>query len=134
MHLNFAWKNFIYSFNSSHFAENSTKLLAIAWHRSTSSGPSCQSLVTSSSKSSSALTETKNDLLDSYEGMDSGSHSLTLERLYAWEKKLYDEVKVHCQIIIYQCLKNNLFVHFCVFFIFKFLAYFAGWRQYAENI
>lgn len=26
--------------------------------------------------------------------MDSGSHSLTLGRLYAWEKKLYEEVKV----------------------------------------
>lgn len=26
--------------------------------------------------------------------MVSGSHSLTLERLYAWEKKLYEEVKV----------------------------------------
>ena len=26
--------------------------------------------------------------------MAAGSHSLTLERLYAWEKKLYDEVKV----------------------------------------
>lgn len=26
--------------------------------------------------------------------MISGSHSCTLERLYAWEKKLFDEVKV----------------------------------------
>lgn len=26
--------------------------------------------------------------------MISGSHQSTLERLYAWEKKLYDEVKV----------------------------------------
>jgi len=26
--------------------------------------------------------------------MISGSHSSTLERLYAWERKLYDEVKV----------------------------------------
>lgn len=34
------------------------------------------------------------DLFDDYGGMESGSHSLTLERLYAWEKKLYEEVKV----------------------------------------
>lgn len=26
--------------------------------------------------------------------MISGSHSSTLDRLYAWERKLYDEVKV----------------------------------------
>ncbi|MBA0734494.1 hypothetical protein Gogos_018398 [Gossypium gossypioides] len=75
--------------------ENSTKLIqAITWHRSTLSKPqSCKSLVASSSKSSSAWTEYKNDLFDQYGGMDSGSHSLTLERLYAWEKKLYEEVK-----------------------------------------
>ncbi|XVF00849.1 hypothetical protein REPUB_Repub04eG0037400 [Reevesia pubescens] len=75
--------------------ENSTKLIqAITWHRSTlSKPPSCKSLVASSSKSSSACTEFKNDLFDEYGGMDSGSHLLTLGRLYAWEKKLYEEVK-----------------------------------------
>jgi hypothetical protein len=45
-------------------------------------------------KGSSTWTEYKNDLFDDYGGMDSGSHSLTLGRLYAWEKKLYEEVKV----------------------------------------
>ncbi|CAM8904433.1 unnamed protein product [Rhodiola kirilowii] len=80
--------------NLEEIKENSTKLLSIAWHRSTSSRPSsCQSLVASSFKSSSAWTEINNDVSDTYEGMDSGSHSLTLERLYAWEKKLYEEVK-----------------------------------------
>ncbi|KAK8625208.1 hypothetical protein V6N13_090083 [Hibiscus sabdariffa] len=75
--------------------ENSTKIIqAITWHRSTLSKPqSCKSLVASSSKSSSAWTEYKTDLFDQYGGMDSGSHSLTLGRLYAWEKKLYEEVK-----------------------------------------
>ncbi|XVE93899.1 hypothetical protein REPUB_Repub01dG0234100 [Reevesia pubescens] len=75
--------------------ENSTKLIqAITWHRATlSKPPSCKSLVASSSKSSSSWTEYKNDLFDEYGGMDSGSHSLTLGRLYAWEKKLYEEVK-----------------------------------------
>ncbi|XWS62619.1 hypothetical protein CRYUN_Cryun06bG0026700 [Craigia yunnanensis] len=75
--------------------ENSTNLIqAITWHRSTlSKPPSCKSLVASSSKSSPAWTEYKNDLFDEYGGMESGSHSLTLGRLYAWEKKLYEEVK-----------------------------------------
>ncbi|XP_010526882.1 PREDICTED: uncharacterized protein LOC104804321 [Tarenaya hassleriana] len=75
--------------------ENSTKLIqAIAWHRSTSLKPSsCKSLAASSSKSSSMWTEYSNDLFDDYGGMDSGSHSLTLGRIYAWEKKLFEEVK-----------------------------------------
>ncbi|CAK9153955.1 unnamed protein product [Ilex paraguariensis] len=75
-------------------AENSTKLIqAITWRSTSSRSSSCKSLVASSSKSSSTWTEFKNDLFDDYGGMDSGSHSLTLGRLYAWEKKLYEEVK-----------------------------------------
>ncbi|KAK9944197.1 hypothetical protein M0R45_009775 [Rubus argutus] len=75
--------------------ENSTKLIqAIPWHSTSSSkASSCKSLVVSSSKSSTTWTEFRNDLFDDYGGMDSGSHSLTLGRLYAWEKKLYEEVK-----------------------------------------
>jgi hypothetical protein len=38
--------------------------------------------------------ETKSDIFEDYGGMKSGSHSQTLGRLYAWEKKLYEEVKV----------------------------------------
>ncbi|CAO2813720.1 unnamed protein product [Amaranthus hypochondriacus] len=75
--------------------ENSTKLIqAITWHRSnTLRSSSCKSLVASSSKNSTSWTEYKNDLFDDYDGMSAGSHSLTLGRLYAWEKKLYEEVK-----------------------------------------
>jgi len=47
-------------------------------------------------KNSSTWVEYKNDLFDDQGGMDSGRHSLTLGRLYAWEKKLYEEVKVGC--------------------------------------
>jgi hypothetical protein len=36
----------------------------------------------------------KSDIFEDYGGMKSGSHSQTLGRLYAWEKKLYEEVKV----------------------------------------
>lgn len=80
-------------------AENSNKLIrSITRSRSTSStlswSSSCKSLLTSSSKSSSTWTELKDDLFDDYGGMESGSHALTLGRLYAWEKKLYEEVKV----------------------------------------
>ncbi|KAJ8530302.1 hypothetical protein K7X08_037137 [Anisodus acutangulus] len=72
----------------------STKIIpAITWRSPASLSPSCKSLVASSSKSSSTWTEFKNDLFDDYGGMGSGSHSLTLGRLYAWEKKLYEEVK-----------------------------------------
>ncbi|KAK4797618.1 hypothetical protein SAY86_029944 [Trapa natans] len=75
--------------------EHSTKLIqSIAWHRSTSLKPaSCKSLVASSSlKDSSTWAQFKN-MFEGYGGMVAGSHSLTLERLYAWEKKLYEEVK-----------------------------------------
>ncbi|KAL5791233.1 hypothetical protein ACOSQ2_006121 [Xanthoceras sorbifolium] len=80
--------------NLEEIKENSTKLMqAITWHRSISSKPSsCKSLVASSSKSS-MWTEFNNELFDDYGGMNSGSHSSTLERLYVWEKKLYEEVK-----------------------------------------
>ncbi|KAI4297796.1 hypothetical protein L6164_037662 [Bauhinia variegata] len=75
--------------------ESSSKLIhAITWHRSISSRPSsCKSPVVAGVKNSSTWIEYKNDLFDDYGGMDSGSHSLTLGRLYAWEKKLYEEVK-----------------------------------------
>lgn len=77
-------------------AENSTKLIqAITWRSASSRSSSCKSLVASNSKSASTWTEFSNDLFDDYGGMTSGSHSLTLGRLYAWEKKLYEEVKVN---------------------------------------
>jgi len=52
--------------------------------------------------------------------MISGSHSCTLERLYAWERKLYDEVKVitqsakicftsHDIVVCYFTLQSSLF-------------------------
>ncbi|KAH6832983.1 hypothetical protein C2S53_005761 [Perilla frutescens var. hirtella] len=80
--------------NIEEIKENSTKLIqAIPWRSASSRSSSCKSLVASGSKSSSTWTEFTNDLFDDYGGMTSGSHSLTLGRLYAWEKKLYEEVK-----------------------------------------
>ncbi|XP_011088630.1 uncharacterized protein LOC105169807 [Sesamum indicum] len=79
--------------NLEEIKESSTKLIqAITW-RSTSRSSSCKSLVATGPKSSSTWKEFNNDLFDDYGGMASGSHSLTLGRLYAWEKKLYEEVK-----------------------------------------
>ncbi|KAI7724904.1 hypothetical protein M8C21_014087 [Ambrosia artemisiifolia] len=74
--------------------ENSTKLIQAIASRSTSyRSTTCKSLVASNSKTASTWTEFNNDLFDDGGGMNAGSHSLTLGRLYAWEKKLYEEVK-----------------------------------------
>ncbi|KAJ0513711.1 hypothetical protein HanRHA438_Chr10g0450841 [Helianthus annuus] len=74
--------------------ENSTKLIQAIASRSTSyRSTTCKSLVASNSKTPCAWTEFNNDLFDDGGGMNAGSHSLTLGRLYAWEKKLYEEVK-----------------------------------------
>ncbi|KAK1278951.1 hypothetical protein QJS04_geneDACA003532 [Acorus gramineus] len=63
----------------------------LTWHRSVSS---------LSSTSRIPLSSNPNDNLEGIRGnmfatncMNSGSHASTLDRLYAWERKLYDEVK-----------------------------------------
>lgn len=43
--------------------------------------------------------------------MESGSHALTLGRLYAWEKKLFEEVKVEYESI------DSLLYSFCYVFL-----------------
>uniref|UniRef100_A0ACD5Y6W5 Uncharacterized protein n=1 Tax=Avena sativa TaxID=4498 RepID=A0ACD5Y6W5_AVESA len=85
--------------------ENSSKIIhAIAWHRSPSSvsSSSYRSELGASSNSLSwtekSETNKSDDIFDDYGGMKSGSHSETLGRLYAWEKKLYEEVKAIDQI------------------------------------
>ncbi|XP_037432947.1 protein ALTERED PHOSPHATE STARVATION RESPONSE 1-like [Triticum dicoccoides] len=84
--------------------ESPSKIIhAIAWHRSPSSvsSSSYRSELGASSNSLSwtEKSETnKSDIFDDYGGMKSGSHSQTLGRLYAWEKKLYEEVKAIDQI------------------------------------
>lgn len=71
---------------------SSMALNLLTLHRSTSS--------LSSSSKTHFVSIPKDDLDDSSSDyvedlcMISGSHASTLERLYAWEKKLYDEVKV----------------------------------------
>ncbi|KAG6523459.1 protein ALTERED PHOSPHATE STARVATION RESPONSE 1-like [Zingiber officinale] len=83
--------------------ESSSKAIrAITWHRSVSVSSSDRSLVTSSSNSASS------EILDEYVGMESGRHSQTLGRLYAWEKKLYEQVKAGDQVwqaYLKKCMK-----------------------------
>ncbi|KAK9067423.1 hypothetical protein SSX86_014752 [Deinandra increscens subsp. villosa] len=78
-------------------AESTEKFIpAITWHKSAiTRSPSCRSLLSSSSRGSSTWTgiNMNHELFDETGGMESGSHLSTLGRLYAWEKKLYDEVK-----------------------------------------
>ncbi|TVU10220.1 hypothetical protein EJB05_43734 [Eragrostis curvula] len=82
--------------------ENSSKIIhAITWHRSPSSVSSSYRSELGASSNSLSWTdksETKSDIFEDYNGMKSGSHSQTLGRLYAWEKKLYEEVKAIDQI------------------------------------
>ncbi|CAL5063093.1 unnamed protein product [Urochloa decumbens] len=82
--------------------ENSSKIIhAITWHRSPSSVSSSYRSEMGASSNSLSWTEkseTKSDIFEDYGGMKSGSHSQTLGRLYAWEKKLYEEVKAIDQI------------------------------------
>ncbi|KAL5994884.1 hypothetical protein ACLOJK_024941 [Asimina triloba] len=68
---------------------NETKYLP--WHRSVSScSSSSQNLLGANSKDS-ILEGSESTYCSIY--MNSGSHASTLDRLYAWERKLYDEVK-----------------------------------------
>ncbi|XP_062199363.1 protein ALTERED PHOSPHATE STARVATION RESPONSE 1-like [Phragmites australis] len=82
--------------------ENSSKIIhAITWHRSPSSVSSSYRSELGASSNSLSWTdksETKSEIFDDYGGMKSGSHSQTLGRLHAWEKKLYEEVKAIDQI------------------------------------
>lgn len=52
-----------------------------------------KSVLSSSSDNSSTTAERTSGIVDGSWGMVSGSHLFTLGRLYAWEKKLYHEVK-----------------------------------------
>ncbi|TKY46556.1 serine carboxypeptidase 2 [Spatholobus suberectus] len=70
-------------------AQNSVKYLT--WHRTMSSRfSSFRNLPGANSKDD--MEDLTNNLFDNF-CMISGSHASTLDRLYAWERKLYDEVK-----------------------------------------
>lgn len=75
----------------------------VALIRSASSRSSSSRFVVNSSSLAKEEGEESSSNDFSEECMLSGSHQSTLDRLYAWEKKLYDEVKVH---ILLSFVKN----------------------------
>lgn len=64
----------------------------LTWHR-TESSRSSSSLNPLGGMNSDDVEELNTNLFENI-GMIAGSHASTLDRLYAWERKLYDEVKV----------------------------------------
>ncbi|XP_076929340.1 uncharacterized protein LOC143593661 [Bidens hawaiensis] len=74
-------------------AQNDMKYLT--WHRSTSSrASSFRHDPTTGNNTRENPEDASSSLYDNF-CMNSGSHASTLDRLYAWEKKLYDEVKAN---------------------------------------
>lgn len=64
----------------------------ISWKR-TASSRSSSSRNPLAAKSREDIDDSGSDFVEEF-CMIAGSHSSTLDRLYAWERKLYDEVKV----------------------------------------
>ncbi|KAL8201855.1 hypothetical protein R6Q57_011002 [Mikania cordata] len=73
-------------------AQNDMKYLT--WHRSTSSRASSFRHDPTSTNTRENPEDVSSSLFDNFY-MNAGSHASTLDRLYAWEKKLYDEVKAN---------------------------------------
>ncbi|BFG35068.1 hypothetical protein CerSpe_213420 [Prunus speciosa] len=68
-----------------------TAVKYLTWHRTTSSRSS-SSRNPLGANSRDDIEDLTGNLFDNF-CMNSGSHASTLDRLYAWERKLYDEVK-----------------------------------------
>lgn len=49
---------------------------------------------------------------DEFESEEHESHATVLDKLLAWEKKLYDEVKVHFTTLVFLFLSSLLFSFF----------------------
>ena len=78
----------------------------LTWHR-TESSRSSSSLNPLGGMNSDDVEELNTNLFENI-GMIAGSHASTLDRLYAWERKLYDEVKVLIYLLTYGLiLKTN---------------------------
>ncbi|KAG6717380.1 hypothetical protein I3842_04G096000 [Carya illinoinensis] len=80
------WKTALATHESS---QNLTKV--ITWKRTTSSRSS-SSRIPLAPASKEDNDDSRNDFVEEF-CMIAGSHSSTLDRLYAWERKLYDEIK-----------------------------------------
>ena len=87
-----------FNISRSYAVPTSNEMKYLTWHRSVSSR---------SSSSRNPLGATSKDDIEDLSSnlfgsryMNAGSHASTLDRLYAWERKLYDEIKVKCQTIV----------------------------------
>lgn len=90
-------------------AQNAVKYLT--WHRTTSSrSSSSRNLIQPNSNGNAE--DASYNLFDNF-CMVSGSHASTLDRLYAWERKLYDEVKVRLNSEIWAVLYGKLHASMC---------------------
>lgn len=86
-----------------------TDVKYLTWHRTTSSRSSSSRNLPGANSIDDIEDLTKN-LLDSF-SMISGSHASTIDRLYAWERKLYDEVKASEMIRRKYDVKRKLLRH-----------------------
>lgn len=66
----------------------------VTWKRSVSSLSSSSKSLLTTSIIKDDVGDSNSDFVEQF-AMVSGSHSSTLDRLHAWERKLYDEIKVH---------------------------------------
>lgn len=102
--------DYLLSLSNVHLEPAQTAVKYLTWHRTTSS---------QSSSSRNPLGLNAKDEAEDLTGnlfenfcMISGSHASTLDRLYAWERKLYDEVKVLWFLIIFTASLLLLFACF----------------------
>lgn len=51
---------------------------------------------------------------DDFYAEDQETHATVLDKLLAWEKKLFDEVKVHSSVIFLIIVVNGDYFHFCL--------------------
>lgn len=77
-----------------------------------SSQPSTSKGAESSSASNKPGGRAQLDVDEDVVGLGSTNLSSTLQKLYLWEKKLYNEVKVCCHAILLLCLDHFLIIIF----------------------
>ncbi|CAN6443193.1 unnamed protein product [Victoria cruziana] len=75
--------------------EQAPSMLKLTWHQSPSALSSSSRNPLASTSLREYVDDSSNDFGDAFcvNAMNSGSHASTLDRLYAWERKLSDEVK-----------------------------------------
>ena len=93
------------------FVETSQNVAkVITWKRTTSSrSSSSRNPLTTAPKDDND--DSRSDFVEEF-CMIAGSHSSTLDRLYAWERKLYDEVKVIVRAYLDHNISSFCYIYF----------------------